>query len=566
MAASATVREVQDSTQGRTLRALRRLCLAAGVAGLCACAAQPAKETAPVVPPDVAAALIAPPKAPAPPIAAKAEEPRFDINVQSAPARGFFMSLVDGTPYNMVLQSDVKGEITLDLKNVTVPQVMQAVQEAYGYEYRQTPYGFVVLGSANLGTRVFQVNYLNVSRKGRSNTRVSSGQLTDSDNNNNRGGGGNSSNGGNSDGNNDRETVIASGIETLTVSDFWSELDRTLKILVPPTEGRLIAINRDSGLVVARALPAELRTIASYLSGMQTNLERQVILEAKILEVTLNDSFQAGINWAVVSSSGELQGGIVGGQNVYASGASSAAGVTIPFNPATGVTINPFNATGVGGAFVSAFDIGDFSAVIELLRAQGDVKVLSSPRVATVNNQKAIIKVGSDEFFVTGVESNTTTGVANNTSQNVELTPFFSGISLDVTPQIDDQSNVVLHVHPIVSEVKDQTKTIIVGSQQQTLPLALSNVRESDSVVRARSGQVVVIGGLMQQTNRDEDFGLPGLADIPLIGNLFKQQRKSQRKSELVILLRPLTVDVDAPQSWDPDEHMSPPPAPLNIP
>ena len=91
-------------------------------------------------------------------------------------------------------------------------------------------------------------------------------------------------------------------------------------------------------------------------------------------------------------------------------------------------------------------------------------------------------------------------------------------------------------------------------------------MRESDSVVRARSGQVVVIGGLMQQTNRDEDFGLPGLADIPLIGNLFKQQRKSQRKSELVILLRPLAVDVDTPQSWDPDEHMSPPPAALQIP
>jgi MSHA biogenesis protein MshL len=124
----------------------------------------------------------------------------------------------------------------------------------------------------------------------------------------------------------------------------------------------------------------------------------------------------------------------------------------------------------------------------------------------------------------------------------------------------------VLHIHPIVSEVQDQTKTFIVGNQTQTLPLALSNVRESDSIVRARSGQVVVIGGLMEQRNRDEDFGLPVLSSIPLIGNLFKQQRKSQRKSELVILLRPLAVGVDTPASWDPKDHLSPPPAPMKIP
>ena len=544
-----------------SLRGLGLGMASAAFALLSACATQPpaTPETVNVaVPPDVADALLPEPKPPqvlvAKPIA---EESRFDINVHSAPARGFFMSLVDGTPYNMVVQPEVTGEITLDLKNMTVPEVMQAVQAAFGYEYRQTPYGFVVLG-ANLTTRVFQVNYLNVSRKGRSNTRVSSGQLTDPDSQN-QSSGGNFQTGGT-----DRETVIASGIETLTNSDFWQELDRTLKILVPTGEGRSIAINRESGLVIARAMPSELRTIASYLAGMQSNLERQVILEAKILEVTLNDAFQAGINWAAVGNPDGRNyfGGIVGGPGVFANGANTNAGN--PLNPATPIASIAGNF--IGSGFVGAINTGDFDIVLELLRAQGDVRVLSSPRVATVNNQKAIIKVGSDEFFVTGVDSNTTTGAASNTSQNVELTPFFSGISLDVTPQIDEQSNVVLHVHPIVSEVQDQTKTIIVGNQQQTLPLALSNVRESDSIVRARSGQVVVIGGLMQQTNRDEDFGLPGLSSIPLIGNLFKQQRKSQLKSELVILLRPLAVNVDTPASWDPKDHMSPPPAPLKIP
>ena len=545
---------------------MRAIGIGLAIAGLVACATQPATTppTEPVtVPPDVAAALIPPPRpaditqSPRPP------EARFDINVHEAPARGFFMSLVDGTPYNMVVQSDVDGEITLDLKNVTVPQVMQAVQEAYGYEYKATPYGFVVLG-ANLSTRVFQVNYLNLRRQGRSNTRVSSGQLTDSQDPSRNGSFGT---GGDTD--SSRETVIASGIETLTTSDFWSELDRTLKILVPPVEGRSIMINRESGLVVARAMPAELRSIADYLSGMQSNMDRQVILEAKILEVTLNDAFQAGVNWAgIATDNGHTFGaGVTGGADVFENGNTPLSGTPLNVLPDTlGGIARSTATTAIGGGFVATVTANDFSAVIELLRAQGDVQVLSSPRVATLNNQKAIIKVGSDEFFVTGIDSNTTTGASTSTSQDVELTPFFSGISLDVTPQIDPYSNIVLHVHPIVSEVQDQTKTITIQNQNQVLPLALSRVRETDSVVRARSGQVVVIGGLMEQRNRDEDFGLPGLSSIPLLGNLFKQQRKSQLKSELVILLRPLAVGLDTPASWDPTDHLTPAPEPMKIP
>jgi len=188
-------------------------------------------------------------------------------------------------------------------------------------------------------------------------------------------------------------------------------------------------------------------------------------------------------------------------------------------------------------------NIRDFNAVIEMLQGQGDVKVLSNPRVSTVNNQKAIIKVGSDEFFVTGVSSNTVTGAATSSSRNIQFTPFFSGIALDVTPQIDEQDYVTLHVHPTVSQVSDKVKTLQVDNATETFPLALSNVRETDSIVRARSGQIIVIGGLMQDSNRNERFGVPVLSQLPLVGVLFRQQRVRDQKSELVILLKPMVMD-----------------------
>jgi MSHA biogenesis protein MshL len=161
-----------------------------------------------------------------------------------------------------------------------------------------------------------------------------------------------------------------------------------------------------------------------------------------------------------------------------------------------------------------------------------------------VNNQKAVIKVGADEFFVTGVSSSTTSGgTSTTTSPNITLTPFFSGIALDVTPQISADNQVILHIHPSVSEVTDQVKNITVAGQPQQLPLALSSVRESDSVVKARSGQVIVIGGLMQNKSANDDGGVPGLSSIPLLGGMFKQQAKQNTRSELVILLKPIVAD-----------------------
>jgi len=293
--------------------------------------------------------------------------------------------------------------------------------------------------------------------------------------------------------------------------------------------------------------------VSQYLRATQNIIERQVILEAKILEVELSDGFQSGVNWSALgkgNNGDSIIAGQFGGSSVFSSGVSNLQGQTDVLNPNNLAGIRSDVASAFGGMFAMSLDIGDFTGFLEFLETQGDVHVLSSPRVSTVNNQKAVIKVGTDEFFVTDVNTNSntsTSGSSTNQSVNVELTPFFSGVALDVIPQISDDDVVTLHIHPSVSEVSERVKQLsLTTTSQLSVPLALSKIRESDSIVRARSGQVVVIGGLMQNQTRDITSSVALLGDLPLIGGLFRHKQQVTRKSELVILLRPIVVNNDS--------------------
>ncbi|WP_221800013.1 pilus (MSHA type) biogenesis protein MshL [Oceanobacter mangrovi] len=502
--------------------------LALLIMALAGCSQQPThKEMAlvqqPMLPEPPATAM----SRPQPPAADKAvaaptvsETEYFDVVADNTPVAAFFNSLVTGTGVNLILHPEVEGTISLSLRHVTLADVLEAVRDIYGFDFRINSYGVQILPSKQQ-TRIYPINYLNVTRSGRSGMQVSSGQVSQAAGQSSSS---NSSTSGSNSTNVNSRTINSTEVETDSLADFWQQLGITLQLLVQDEANAKVVVDAHAGIAIVKASPVVQQSVNSYLQRAQISIQQQVLIETKILEVTLSDGYQQGINWDALVSSGSREATF--GQ--------------------TSVALD--NSDRIGGIFSLNLSAADFAGAVELLQSQGDVKVLSSPRIATVNNQKAVIKVGSDEFFVTNVSTTTTTTTTGSTqSPDIELTPFFSGIALDVTPQVSSDEEVILHVHPTVTEVEERTKTIELGSDEFNLPLAYSTVRETDSIIRAKSGQVVVIGGLMQNRLENTEAKVPLLGDIPVLGWLFRQQRQEKVQSELVILIQPRIVDGATP-------------------
>ncbi len=453
-------------------------------------------------------------------------EKRLRINANNVDAKAFFGSLVQGTDFNLVMHPEVSGKVTVSLKDVTVPEALEVVSDIYGYNV-ETNGRLIQIFPAVLRTETFPVDYLQLQRAGVSLTSISTGAVSTD-----------SSSGSGDDEKTERTSVPTGGtvIETRAESNFWAQLERAVAAMIGNGDGRSIVVSPQASLITVKAYPNELREVKRFLDASQARLKRQVILEAKILEVTLSDGYQQGVNWSDITSS------------------IGSGGVEITRDAAE--LAGDFISNVIGGQTNITISDGNFSAVMNFLDTQGDVNVLSSPRVTAANNQKAVIKVGGDEYFVTDISSSDTSGDNSDSGPNIELTPFFSGISLDVTPQIDDDNGVLLHVHPAVIDVVTEEKTIQLGtsSQPYVLPLAKTSIRESDSIIHAQSGDVVVIGGLMKSSYEEMVSKVPLLGDIPGLGNLFRNVNRMKQKTELVILLQPSVV---GEQTWQEEINRS---------
>jgi MSHA biogenesis protein MshL len=593
-------------------------------------AAQPTARAASAVTPASVSNSLLPPLRPAPPRPSSRQlEQRFNLKVHDAPIGQVLLAIVQDTPYSVLLSPRAAPPgalvppgapgapgaaaarvappaselLTVNLKDVTVFEALDAIREMYGYEY--TVDGTrIYVQPPEMRTKLYQVNYINSQRRGVSDVQVVGGASTGTGSSGSGVGGGVGVVAG---GGSSYASTQATGLTSMTKSDVWGEMEDGLRTvlgcLVARTgasraastggapgsttsstttgggsradvsfpgetqtgerlrgaegcpDGRAVIVSPMGGTVVVRALPSELRQVEALLRSLQLTIERQVIIEAKVVDVELNADSQQGVNWAALNH-GLFKGGVgVNPSSVNASG-GAARGTIDPTTTLGDLLGTQLLGTGAANAFSAGLGIAvqatNFSALINFLESQGNVHVLSSPRIATLNNQKAVLKVGAEESFVTNISSGSSV-VTNGTAQTVPPTltyqPFFSGISLDVTPQIDENDNITLHVRTMVNNITEKQKLALPAANSTLVPFAVNNISETDSVVKTRDSQVVVIGGLMTETTSDSRNRVPVAGDVPVVGSLFGHSERATTKRELVILLKPTVVKGD--ETWN---------------
>ena len=426
---------------------------------------------------------------------------------------------------NIVVDKDVTGSINVEFHDLPFEQAMEAMLGSLGFHWERD--GGLVRVRA-MATRTFSVDYIRVVRMGEAQASSSSNSSATSTAGGSTRSGGSSSGGantGSSSGSNGQGGGSVSVSQQGSVP-FWDELEVQLRSMLSPNAR--IVINRTAGTIMVTDQMRRVRDVGRYLGDVNEAVQRQVDIEVRIVEVSLNDDFALGIDWQRAMSQFNSGWQV----DVKAS--------TIVKQPAGGVT-PVANVFSLGVLDVATSGAIRLSSIIDALKQQGDVRVVSQPHIRTLNNQAGMIKVGTDRTFFRREQVTDTSSAGATTSSSDVPQVVTEGIVLGLTPQISNDGMIMIDVYPVITRVSSVTQVIGAGGQVQSTAPNL-DIRQSTSLVRAQSGETIVIGGLIQDQTSDTTRAVPGLGDIPAIGNLFKGRYNQHAKQELVIFLTPKLV------------------------
>lgn len=432
----------------------------------------------------------------------RAEEPLYSLRVRNMDIRQALAMFARVYHLNIIPDADIRGQISVDFHDLSFRQAMDAMLGSLDFAWERD--GNLIRVHA-WETQDFSVNYIRLVRSASGSSQASA-----------------SSESGGSGG-----TSGDSGAITISQQDtvrFWDELEKQLSMLVSK-EGRLV-VNRMAGIIQVTERPSRMRRVRDFLARLTRSIERQVLIDVKIVEVSLDDSHQLGIDWSRIDP-GALAHSVTFTMNNTVT--QPAGGLTLPANV---LTLNISHLSNRGK--------GDIKSVISALSEQGKVKIISQPKVRTLNNQPAMIKVGVDKTFFRK-EQSTTTGTATTTASTDVPQVVTEGIVLTITPQVADDGQIMMDISPVitrissVTEVKDKNGVVLSSAPNV-------DIRQASSLVRARDGSTIVLGGLIQNTTSTTDRGIPLLKNIPLLGYLFKGVARIKKRTELVIFITPHIV------------------------
>lgn len=485
------------------------------------------------------------------PAAAQAEPARVSLSVREADLRDVLRAAAQGTDLNINFEPDLNTTLRgVELKQMTLQEILDEILPSQGLAYsRQGRTIYVHRGDG--GLRFYTVDMLSLRRAGSKSFQVNaSGQLVQSTG----GGQGGGSQGGGQGGQSGNSSAYTSSLASGNAFDSWQELETGLSTLIfgQPMEakslsgssgtpaapasrgmakdGRSLVIQPESGLIVVGADPSTHLRVNAYLKELRRRNERQVILEARIVEVTLGADSQIGVDWNSVLNVGAASGG---------------TGTDVQGSFVTGGTLNSNLQSGDGLARLIVQN-ARVTAALSALAREGRLQVLSAPRISTLNNQKAILRVVREEAFFLQNSQVTPGGTFGGNIATVQITPVVVpvGIVLDIQPQIGEDGTITLAVNPSVSEIVTVRSFSVAGSgggASATLPVV--DRRDLDTVVRIRNGETLVLAGIIRNKEGDDDRGVPWLRRIPLLGNLFTKREKMKSHTELAIFITPTLIE-----------------------